>query len=427
MEYPNVLIISHNLYDVTNNIGKTLVSLMDGYPKDKISQLYFRNDTPSFQYCSNYFCITDKSVLKSILSLGFKKAGNIVEKKEDLTITDAENSLYKIGNHRHPMVSLIRDTLWSMPVWKTKNLKKWLQDVDPDVILFAPNDYTLAYRIALYAQTIVKKPIIPFYMDDAFYWNCKTSFIDNYRRKRLRHYARRIHRHSERILTICKYMSEEYEKLFALPCRAFVNSVHIEKVEEKKALNTPVVFSYLGNLHSNRWKSLSEIGEALHKIEESNGLKCYLDIYSASLLEDRMIEAFDAIDNIRFKGAVPASKVHKIQVSSDVLVHVESFDVRSANSTRLSLSTKIPEYMSSGVPIFAYGPEHIASMKYLVDYNLAQTCFFKENLYESLLCILTDDTSRKSKVHNAVLKVVEDHDIQKVSIEFQRIISSIVS
>ena len=55
MEYPKILIICHNLYDVTNNIGKTLVSLMDGYPKDKIAQLYFRNDAPSFQYCSNYY------------------------------------------------------------------------------------------------------------------------------------------------------------------------------------------------------------------------------------------------------------------------------------------------------------------------------------------------------------------------------------
>ena len=170
---------------------------------------------------------------------------------------------------------------------------------------------------------------------------------------------------------------------------------------------------------------MSEIGEALHEIEKKNGIKCYLDVYSASLLEDRMTDAFDAIDNIRFKGAVPSSAVHDIQVASDVLVHVESFDVRSSNSTRLSLSTKIPEYMSSGVPIFAYGPEQIASMKYLRDYNLAQTCFFKDKLYESLLSILSDDELRARKVHNGTLKVKEDHDIQKVSKDFQRIICSI--
>lgn len=422
MEYPKVLIICHNLYDVTNNIGKTLVSLMDGYPKDKIAQLYFRNDAPSFQYCSNYYCITDKSVLKSILSLGFKKAGNIVKKKGDLTITDAENSFYKIGNHRHPSVSLIRDMLWSIPVWKSKDLKKWLQEVDPDVILFAPNDYTLAYRIALYVQKVVRKPILPFYMDDAFYWQCKTSLVDSFRRCQLRNYANLIHRHSHRILTICDYMSEEYERLFSKPCHVFVNSVHVNEGECKLTFNNPIVFSYLGNLHSNRWKSLTEIGQCLKKIEESNGIKCYLDIYSASLLEERVTAAFSAVENIRFKGAVPSSAVHQIQMQSDILVHVESFDTRSANSTRLSLSTKIPEYMSSGVPIFAYGPDNIASMRYLKDNDLAQTCNNSLKLYEALQALLTNDEIRREKVLNGLNKVKEKHDIEKVSKAFQQII-----
>ena len=422
MNYPKVLIICHNLYDDTNNIGKTLVSLMDGYPKDKIAQLYFRNDAPSFRYCNDYYCITDKSILKSLLSFGLRGAGRVIEKKDDLKITETENSMYRLGNHRHPSVSLMRDTLWSISVWKRKELNNWLKSVNPDIILFCPNDYTLAYKIALYAQSVVKKPVLPFYMDDAFYWNCKTSIIDGFRRKRIRSYAKKTHRHSTRILTICDYMSQEYEKLFSLPCHAFVNSVHVDKSVEKKDLNKPVIFSYLGNLHSNRWKSLTEIGTCLRGIEEKDGIKCYLDIYSASLLDKRMLSAFNSVENIRFKGAVSASVVHDIQVQSDILVHVESFDQKSVNSTRLSLSTKIPEYMSSGVPIFAYGPEQIASMEYLKDNDLAQTCSSSEGLYDSLVCILTNETVRNNRVHKGLLKVAGDHDIVKVSKEFQSII-----
>lgn len=422
MDYPKVLIVCHNLYDVTNNIGKTLVSLMDGYPKDRIAQLYFRNDKPSFNYCSDYFCITDKSVLKSIVTLGFVKAGAIIEKRDDLTISNAENSLYKIGNHRHPTVSLIRDILWSFPVWKSNNLKEWLLKVNPDIILFSPNDYTLAYRIALYVQKVVNKPILPFYMDDAFYWKCKSTFVDRLRRYQLRNYAKRIHRYSRQILTICDYMSEEYEQLFSLPCHSFVNSVPINDCEGKDILNRPVVFSFLGNLHSNRWKSLAEIGVALHTIEVTEGIKCFLDIYSASLLEERMITAFNSVDNIRFKGSVSSSAVRGIQMQSDVLVHVESFDERSANSTRLSLSTKIPEYMSSGVPIFAYGPEYIASMRYLKDNDLAQVCTSSLNLYDALRHLLTNDEERVKRVQNGLLKVKVKHDIAKVSKDFQQIL-----
>lgn len=422
MEYPKVLIVCHNLYDVTNNIGKTLVSLMNGYPKDRIAQLYFRNETPSFQYSSDYYCITDKSVLKALMTFGIRKAGGVVEKKGDLKITGTENSLYKIGNRRHPSVSLIRDTLWSFPVWKSNKLRQWLQSVNPDIILFSPNDYTLAYRIALYVQKVINKPILPFYMDDAFYWHCKSSLIDRYRRWSLIKLAKQIHHHSNKVLTICDYMSEEYEKLFSLPCHSFVNSVHIEKVEERTELSDPVVFSYLGNLHSNRWKSLAEIGAYLREIQTTKGISCYLDIYSGSLLEDRILNAFDVCPNIRFKGSVAASEVHGIQVKSDILVHVESFDLKSVNSTRLSLSTKIPEYLSSGVPVFAYGPSHIASMRYLNDNNLAETCSSREHLFDTLLSLLQDKNRRLERVHNGLARVAKKHDIEIVSKDFQNII-----
>ena len=78
-QYPKVLIISHNLYDVNNNIGKTLVSLFKGWPKEKLSQIYFRNDMPSFNYCKQYYCITDKEIFFSALYAGRKKAGNFTE------------------------------------------------------------------------------------------------------------------------------------------------------------------------------------------------------------------------------------------------------------------------------------------------------------------------------------------------------------
>ena len=85
MEYPKLLIISHNLYDVNNNIGKTLVSLLEGWPKDRISEIYFRNDPPSFNYSSQYYCITDKDVLKSVLTLHTVRAGSVVRSSNDLS------------------------------------------------------------------------------------------------------------------------------------------------------------------------------------------------------------------------------------------------------------------------------------------------------------------------------------------------------
>lgn len=418
--YPKILIISHNLYDTTNNIGKTLVSLFEGWPKDRISQIYFRNDKPSFRFCDEYYCITDKEILKSTLSFGKYRAGYRVFKEGDVVFTETEKNMYQLGNHRYPIISFVRDVLWNLGNWKTTELRKWISEVaDPDVILFAPNDYCLAYRIALYVQKICSKPIVPFYMDDSFYWDCKTSGIDLYRRKQIRRLAEEVHKHSPELFTICEEMSEEYYKRYNVPCNVFVNSVPItEEFIEHKA-DGDIVISYLGNLHSNRWKAIVEVGKAIDKICFEKDVKISFRVYSASLLEDKVRAYFERISCLEFKGAIPAEKVREKQRASDILLHVEAFDQKSINSTKLSLSTKIPEYLSAGVCVFAYGPIEIASMKYLQKNSVAQICTEQEALKDKLEEIVLNVESRKRYAKSGMELAREKHDIKMVSKAFQ--------
>lgn len=422
VEFPKVLIISHNLYDDTNNIGKTLVSLFQGWPKDKIAQIYFRNDSPSFKYCDEYYCITDKEVLKSSMTLGIKKAGSVLQVGESLSLSDAETNLYQVGNHRRPIVSFIRDTMWALGGWKNKELETWVKDVArPDIILFAPNDYTLAYRVAIYIEELINKPLIPFYMDDSFYYGCKSSFLDQIRRRSLRKMAKKVHRYANQIFTICDYMSDEYQKLFGLNCHAFMNSVTIPPSRESIRTiseDETIIFSYLGNLHSNRWKSIAAIGRVLDDIRNKDHIKAEFRIYSASVLEKNVEELFNSIASICFMGKVEPSKVRDIQLQADVLVHVEAFDDASVNSTRLSLSTKIPEYLSVNRAIFAYGPKSIASMRYLKDYHLAEVCFEQTALPAGIFSILSPQ-KRLILAENGYIRANGFHNIETVSKEFQ--------
>lgn len=425
VEFPKVLIISHNLYDDTNNIGKTLVSLFQGWPKDKIAQIYFRNDSPSFKYCDEYYCITDKDVLKSALTLGIKKAGSVLQVGESLTISDAETNLYQVGNHRRPIVSFIRDTMWALGGWKSNELETWVKDVArPDIILFAPNDYTLAYRIAIYIEELINKPLIPFYMDDSFYYGCKSSFLDQIRRRSLRKMAKKVHRYAKQIFTICDYMSDEYQKLFGLNCHAFMNSVTIPSSESLRTISDDetIIFAYLGNLHSNRWKSIAEIGRVLDDIRNKDHIKVEFRIYSASVLEKNVKELFNSIASIRFMGKVEPSKVRDTQLQADVLVHVEAFDDASVNSTRLSLSTKLPEYLSVHRAIFAYGPKEIASMRYLKDNNIAEVCFEQSALHDGIYSILSPQ-KRADLADRGYRRAEAFHNIEMVSKKFQRKIS----
>ena len=55
---------------------------------------------------------------------------------------------------------------------------------------------------------------------------------------------------------------------------------------------------------------------------------------------------------------------------ADVLVHVESDDPEVLQNTRLSVSTKIPEYLSSGRLVLGFGPLNVASLALLKKYSL---------------------------------------------------------
>lgn len=67
MEYPRVLVIAHNPFSDTQNNGKTLSAFFNGWPKDKLAQIYLTPDKPDYTVCENFFRITDLEVLKSFL------------------------------------------------------------------------------------------------------------------------------------------------------------------------------------------------------------------------------------------------------------------------------------------------------------------------------------------------------------------------
>ena len=73
---------------------------------------------------------------------------------------------------------------------------------------------------------------------------------------------------------------------------------------------------------------------------------------------------------IRICEPVTGEKFIEIRQSSDFLVHAESFDSENKKVTMLSISTKIPEYLSSNRCIVAIGPSEIASINLIKENDL---------------------------------------------------------
>ena len=67
MPQPHVLVISHNVFSASGNMGKTMENLLGGVDPAHLAQLYFHSEVPTRRCCLRYFRITDRDELRSQL------------------------------------------------------------------------------------------------------------------------------------------------------------------------------------------------------------------------------------------------------------------------------------------------------------------------------------------------------------------------
>jgi len=133
-------------------------------------------------------------------------------------------------------------------------------------------------------------------------------------------------------------------------------------LEETKG--RPIRLAYIGGLHLNRTELLVDIGKAC-QVLCNQGLQVECVIYAPMLDLNQYGTILSSCPSIRVGGTLQTDEMSKIISVSDVMVHVESFDANILRYTHLSLSTKIPMYMSMARPILAYGPGHLASCRHV--------------------------------------------------------------
>lgn len=66
MVEPRVLVVSHNVFSSSGNMGKTMMHMLAGIPPDNLAQLYFHQEIPTRRCCLHYFRMTDSNILHAM-------------------------------------------------------------------------------------------------------------------------------------------------------------------------------------------------------------------------------------------------------------------------------------------------------------------------------------------------------------------------
>ncbi|MCL2810877.1 MAG: hypothetical protein FWD25_03195 [Clostridia bacterium] len=411
-EHRRVLILSHNALSDTQNNGKTLTSFFANWPREKLAQLYLSIDLPSFTICDRFFQCTDMQMLRSLLTGA--PAGAAVRQVQGPSsgsrwVQRIWPLLQWALNRHYPLPEYLRDLLWRSGRWRSPALLQWLDAFAPEAVFFQGSNYPFAYDIALWIcqrygikllmqltddYTYVAHPILP------MAWVFRRRYLERFKAGLAR---------AQAVYAIGPAMQAEYARRFDCDhIRVAANCVTLTDIAPEPEA-APLRLLYAGSLHTGRWRVLREIGLALLTLRQE-GYEAVLEIYTPRPLPQRLHKKLTLEPVTAVCGSLTPQQLAKEMGKANVLVMVESFRRAARKVTRLSLSTKIPEYMAAGRCILAVGPADISSMAYLRQQDaavLVEKPYRKELLHG--LRALFDAQRRTACAQNGLVAVQKNH------------------
>lgn len=419
-KYPKVLIISHNVLGLTKNMGRFLHDTFIGWPTDKLGQIYIYSEDPTTDLCKNYFRITDFDIINSIIRR--KKPGKKIVFNEINNgcskVNENHNKIYNKGRKRTVWTYIVRNAIWRLGTWKTKELLLWIESFSPDVIYFASGDYVFLYRIVQYIANRYNIPVFTAIYDDYYFSSKSKGLFTWLKNTEYKREFKKMLNNSFQVSYASSVMKKLYDNEFGLS--GFVQYKSTKFVTQKETLRKNPVISYAGGLSLNRWKSLVKVGRAVKEIYPHN--EVWLDVYSGETDKD-ILEKMTKENGICFKGKISAKEVENVILDSNILLVVESFDNDTRERIRCSLSTKIADYLGSNRCIFAYGPDDVGSIVYLSKNGTASVVTNDDDLKVSLIELIFNENIRQKYVQKAKEIAKKNHSEEVIHEKLKNVLS----
>lgn len=420
-----VLIISHNPISTFQNMGKTFLSLFSSFEKNELCQLYIYPTIPDTNACSSYFRITDREVANSFF--GFRKTRSRCIKDSEINTAqhlrfenDSEEAFLK-KRTKSSLTLLCRDILWALSPWYNKNLKKWLEQEKPTCIFLAPGRSKFIYNIALRISKKLDIDIYSYICDDYYLAKNSKGLVSKLHSFLLKKKIKKTLTKSKAIITICDELTTAYKSIFKTDLHTISTGSTYKKSENKHKTKELDGLTFMGTIGCGRADTLAFIGETLDELNKENKTDHRLFLYTAPLSED-ISEKYSKIKSIRYMGFVTGEEFQKAFENASVHLHVESFEEEFRTRVRYSVSTKIPDLLSSGKCFFAYGPEDVASIGHLIRNNCAivatSPCELKGSLQKIFSGTSTDEITK-----NALKTAEKYHSCKKNSLKLYCVLS----
>jgi len=386
-QFPKVLIVGRGTW--TKN-ESTLSNIFQNYNHDALSYIYIETLKPDTDCCNLFFQISEFSLIKRIFNkkvITGKKIqienGNRIDIDKNIAKKE-QNVMRFIRAHRSIFFSFMREILWSLNTWKTKELNQFIDEVNPDVVFVVGNHLLLMYRLHNYVINKAKKPVCILMMDDFYTYKSTYGFFNKIYRYFVRVQVRKLIKKCSSYFVISNKMKSEYDQIFKINSKLLTKGIDFEKIKfDPKKAELPIKMVYMGKMIYGRYYSLRNLVKSLKELNKDE-IKAQLYIYTSDRVTDKQKKELEILNISFLMPPIPYSEVKDEIKKYDVVVFVESLLKQYKNFARLSFSTKLVDYIASSRAIFAIGINDVAPIEYLKENDMAFVAVTKNEIETQL-------------------------------------------
>lgn len=361
----NILIYGVNAWNDTNSFGNTISNWFcgDEWENDNFSNFYNRSQLPDNKAAVNYYCLTSVDIIKGLFKGKIKGRTFSSDELQQLGTkaqSDAQSErsvLDYIHSHNVRWVYWADDLLWMSKIWLNRYFKDFIQSENPDIFFAFAHRPAILWPVISYIKKHTACKAVLFVADDV---------RSNYRGAAgcwKRHLLKKCIGAADKLYAVSEEMSAAYSNYYGKQISTLYKGCDLS-LPPRDELNRPKRIVYAGNLSYGRDATLSAVAEALKKIN-ADGIRASLEIYSTATITEELDKKLNIQGSSRLMGSRPYDEITEILHEADIVLHVESFEQKSIDEVRYSLSTKIADCLQSGAFVLGIGPKNIASIEYL--------------------------------------------------------------
>ncbi len=404
-------------------------TLLKGHNPENIASIYIRDEVPDSKVCSRYFNISENKIIKSILNRKIKTGSEVgIGEQPDYVDEDLQihNERYvKMKKKRRYSMLLARELIWKVGRWHTPELDSFLDSFKPDIILHSMDGYIHLNRIIQYAIKRTQAAAIGYIWDDNFTYKQSSDLGYKIYRFFQRHSLKKLKNLTEEFFAISPFTKKEADKFFNIDCHLLTKPLLSEPIAQKFNGNYPLKMLYTGSLIIGRDRSLLRLSDALKKINREQCL-VEADIYTQTVLSDEMLAKIQN-EYCHIHKPVTQQEALQKQNEADMLLFLEDIDGKDSKVARLSFSTKITDYLSTGKCIFAIGNIDTAPMQYFIENDAAVVCGNDDEILCNLKKLCNDSDMVDEYAEKASLSAKSNHNPEHILEVFNKVILSAVN